>query len=163
MIEINEIWKDIEGYEGFYKISNLGRVKSCERVIIATRRHKLTFVKIKERIRVIRKNHKGYLYVMLNKDGKTKVLKIHRLVAQAFIPNPDNLPCVNHKDEDKTNNIVTNLEWCTHLYNNLYGTRLERIGKAIKGRKVSLETRKKISEARKGRILGHYKTHKKIS
>lgn len=78
------------------------------------------------------KQHKrkdGYIQVALCKNGKIKNFMVHRLVAEAFIPNPNNLPCVNHKDEDKTNN-VDNLEWCTHEYNNNYGTRNERIGKA---------------------------------
>lgn len=73
-----------------------------------------------------RKTLKGYCYVTLYKEGVPKNYFIHRLVALAFIPNPDNLPCVNHIDEDKTNNCVNNLEWCTQAYNNNYGTRTER-------------------------------------
>lgn len=87
------------------------------------------------------KNAGGYLRVMLCNNGKPKLFSVHRLVAQAFIPNPDNLPCVNHKDEDKTNNFVfvredgsvdfdkSNLEWCTHAYNINYGTRNEKMAK----------------------------------
>lgn len=71
----------------------------------------------------------GYLCVSLYKNRKKKTFHVHRLVAEAFIPNPDNLPCVNHKDENKANNSVENLEWCTNKYNNSYGTRNERIGK----------------------------------
>lgn len=77
------------------------------------------------------KNKNGYLRVSLYKNGKQKWLSTHRLVAQAFIPNPLNLPCVNHKDEDKTNNNIENLEWCTHEYNNNYGTRTERMAKPV--------------------------------
>ena len=76
------------------------------------------------------KNAGDYFQVCLNKNGKQKNFYIHRLVAQAFIPNPDNLPCVNHKDENKTNNNVENLEWCTHEYNVNYGTGIERSAKA---------------------------------
>lgn len=72
------------------------------------------------------KDTSGYLKVCLCKNGKPKMFLIHRLVAETFIPNPDNLPCVNHKDEDKTNNWATNLEWCTHKYNNNYGTAIKR-------------------------------------
>lgn len=72
------------------------------------------------------KDKKGYLMVTLCNNGCCKTFKVHRLVAQAFIPNPENLPCVNHKDEDKSNNNVENLEWCTAEYNNNYGTRNKR-------------------------------------
>ena len=72
----------------------------------------------------------GYYYVCLSKNGIVKNYFVHRLVAEVFLPNPDNLPCVNHKDEDKSNNNVDNLEWCTHEYNINYGTRNKRIGKS---------------------------------
>lgn len=97
-----EIFKDIEGYED-YQISNLGNVKS------------LRFGK--EKILKPVKDGKKYLQVVLYKQGKNKVCKVHRLVAQAFIPNSQNLPQINHKDEDKTNNQVNNLEWCDCQYN----------------------------------------------
>lgn len=77
------------------------------------------------------KDSNGYLCVNLSENGKKKKFLIHRLVAQAFIPNPDNLPEVNHKDEDKTNNYVDNLEWCTHEYNINYGTRNKRVAKTV--------------------------------
>lgn len=98
-----EIFKDIEGYEGIYQVSNLGNVKS------------LRFGK--EKILKPVKDGKKYLCVILYKQGKHKQYKIHRLVAQAFIPNSQNLPQINHKDEDKTNNQVNNLEWCDCQYN----------------------------------------------
>lgn len=88
----------------------------------------------------------GYLYVVLSKNGIKKNFHIHRLVAESFIPNPDNLPCVNHKDEDKTNNFCGrpennytdgNLEWCTHEYNLNYGTRNERAAKTMTNGKTS--------------------------
>lgn len=112
-----EIWKDVVGYEGLYQVSNMGRVRSFKR----------------GKVRVLKPNtnKRGYLHVVLSKNNSLKTLRIHRLVAQAFLPNPNNLPQVNHKDEDKTNNIVTNLEYCDAKYNSNYGTRNEKISKII--------------------------------
>ena len=115
-MELKEIWKDIEGYEGLYQVSNMGRVKSLGNN--KTR---------KEKILKSSKSNRGYLVVHLYKEGKVKGYSIHRLVTSAFIPNPNNLPQVNHKDEDKTNNRVDNLEYCDSKYNLNYGTRTERI------------------------------------
>lgn len=109
----NEIWKDIEGYEGMYQVSNLGRVKS-----IKFR---------KEKILKPGRDTYGYLHISLSKNGERKQYLIHRLVAQAFIANPDNLSMINHKDENPSNNRVENLEWCTAKYNNNYGTKIQRI------------------------------------
>lgn len=106
---MKEIWKDIKGYEGLYHISNLGRVKNANGLILSSAN-----------------NGKGYCIVSLYRNGKQKTHRIHRLVAIAFIPNPNNLPEVNHKDEKKENNEVSNLEWCTHDYNCNYGTKNER-------------------------------------
>lgn len=110
-----EIWREVEGYEG-YQVSNFGRVKS------------LNYQRTNQE-RVLRplKISSGYLQVVLWKDRKAKRLLVHRLVAQAYIPNPNNYPQVNHKDEDKTNNCVENLEWVTASYNTNFGTRNERI------------------------------------
>jgi hypothetical protein len=107
---MKEIWKDIKGYEKLYWISNLGRVKS-KRKILKPCVNKRT----------------GYIYVCLTKNNKGKDMVIHRLVAQVFIPNPNNLPQVNHKDENKNNNCVNNLEWCTPKYNCNYGTRNSKL------------------------------------
>lgn len=134
-----EEWKPVKGYEGLYEVSNLGRVKSLN--------YRRTG---KERILKGRKNNWGYLQVILYKDDKRKNYKIHRLVAQAFLPNPDNLPEVNHKDEDKTNNCVDNLEYCNNYYNVNYGTRNERAGKKLKGRKQSeIHIKKRTKKLRK--------------
>ena len=112
---MKEIWRDIKGYEGKYMVSNTGKVKS------------LNYNRTgKEGIMESHVNVYGYLRVKLCKDGRKKWYMINRLVAQAFLPNPDNLPEVNHKDEDKTNNCVENLEWCSKLYNANYGTRSKR-------------------------------------
>lgn len=120
---MEEIWKDIEGYEGLYQVSNLGRVKSLER----WRKGNTKPVLIKEKIKIPRDNGRGYFITFLYKNNKQRNEYIHRLVAMAFIPNPDNLPQVNHKDENKANNCVDNLEWCTCKYNNGYGTKRERL------------------------------------
>lgn len=108
---MEEIWRPIEGYEGLYEISSYGRVRSL----------------IKNIILRLKKEPTGYLRCNLYLNKNMKTVSIHRLVAQAFIPNPNNLPQVNHKDDDKTNNNVTNLEWCTVKYNNDYGTRKEKV------------------------------------
>lgn len=116
-----EEWKDIEGYEGLYQVSNLGRVK----------RSKGKYMK-SERILMLFINTPGYLQVMLCKNNKCKKFTVHRLVANAFIPNPENKPQVNHIDEDKTNIKVSNLEWVTAKENVNHGTRNERSSKKIK-------------------------------
>ena len=124
-----EIWKDIKGYEKLYQVSNLGRVRS----ITHTRKNGKERNHIcvsKGKILTPGKDSSGYMLVVLSKYGKTKSYRIHRLVADTFLKNKNNLKCVNHKDEDKTNNNVNNLEWCTHKYNNNYGTKPQRISKA---------------------------------
>lgn len=113
---MEEIWKDKKDYEGHYQVSNCGRVKS-----------------IKFGKEIILKQHirGGYYSVVLSKNGILKIFKVHRLVAQAFIPNPNNLTEVNHKDENKLNNNVDNMEWCDRTYNNTYGTRIEKCSKKL--------------------------------
>lgn len=108
---MEEIWRPIEGYEGLYEVSSYGRIRSLMKSIILRPK----------------KEPSGYLRCNLYLNKNMKTVSIHRLVAQAFIPNPDNLPQVNHMDEDKTNNRVDNLEWCDSKYNNDYGTRKERV------------------------------------
>ena len=121
----NEIWKDIKGYEGLYQISNKGRVKSLRRAIRVA--EKLGGFRVKgERILLHDVGKFGYHRVHLLKNHKGKHLLVHRLVADAFIDNPMNLPQINHKDENKGNNVVSNLEWCTAKYNSNYGDRTER-------------------------------------
>lgn len=100
---MKEVWKEIEGYDGKYQASNLGRIRKIE--ILKQHDHNL-----------------GYKYVNITKDKQTKHIYVHRLIAQTFIPNLNNLEMVNHKDEDKTNNIPENLEWVTCKENNNYGT-----------------------------------------
>lgn len=131
---MEEVWKDIVGYEGLYQISNLGRVKSLPRP------------KTKGGIMTQHADKRGYKVVVLSKQGKLKVCKIHRLVAEAFIPNPGNLPQINHKDENKQNNCANNLEWCTAKYNANYGTKAmrayatsKRMGKALNEEKPIIQ------------------------
>lgn len=122
-----EIWKDIEGWEGQYQVSNLGRVRSLDRYIEqATRWGTITQKFYKGKIKVLRPLHGGYLGAQMKHERQAKMMLVHRLVADAFIPNPDNLPQVNHRNEDKTDNRVENLEWCDPLYNIRYGTGMAR-------------------------------------
>jgi hypothetical protein len=111
----NEIFCDIEGFENLYQISNLGRVYSL----------------IRGKFLKTCKDKDNYRQITLHKDGKIKNYRIHRLVALAFIPNPLNLPEVNHRDENPSNNRVENLEWCDRKYNNNYGTRTEKCSKPV--------------------------------
>lgn len=109
---MKEIWKSVNGYEGLYEISNLGKVKSLKRNKIL-------------KANIISE----YKHVTLYKNGNAKIFKIHRLVAENYIDNPNKLECVNHKDENKINNNVNNLEWCTKKYNCNYGKRNEKMSK----------------------------------
>lgn len=123
-----ELWKPIAGYEGIYEVSNLGRVKRLaysEKIYKSgvypyVRQHADKILKGS-----ISKSH-GYYVVTLTKNGESKHYLCHRLVAEAFIPNPDNLPFINHKDETRLNNRADNLEWCTPLYNTRYGDAILR-------------------------------------
>ena len=117
---MEEIWRDIKGYEGKYMVSNLGRVKSLNYNNTG-----------KEGIMKGGDDGHGYLQVGLSKDGKVEQCLVHRLVAQAFLENPNNLPEVNHKDENKYNNCMDNLEYCSRSYNINYGTRTEKTCKPV--------------------------------
>ena len=136
-MEIKEEWKNIEEYPD-YMVSNMGNVKS------------LNYKRTREE-KILKQNIvRGYCYVNLCKEGKPKHYQVHRLVAQAFLPNPQNLLEVNHKDENKQNNCVDNLEWCSHTYNVNYGTRNKKTSIAHKGLKHTQETKEKMSIAHKG-------------
>lgn len=111
---MTEIWKDIAGYEGLYQVSNLGRVKSCQKVVKHPKGGEKT---LKEKFRVLAKDLYGYEVVDLYKEGKGKMYKVHRLVAQMFLDNYYNKPQVNHINGIKTDNCVSNLEWSTNSEN----------------------------------------------
>lgn len=126
----NEIWKDIPGYEGVFQVSTLGNVKAIERRVRCADRLGGFRIK-KERIIKHDVGKHGYHRVVLRFNNSEKKYLVHRLVAEAFVDNPDNLPQVNHKDENKGNNSAANLEWCTAKYNSNYGerTRLTAVAK----------------------------------
>lgn len=119
-----EIWKDVIGYEGIYQVSNTGKIK---RIGVYTNQ----FGKTWEAERVLKPatKPKGYMFVQLSKDGKASPKHVHRLVAEAFTPNPQNKPTVNHKNGDKSNNSVENLEWATYTENNMHSVRILGNGK----------------------------------
>jgi hypothetical protein len=129
----NEIWKDVIGFEDAFQVSNLGRIKRKAfnfNIFNGVNSFRKAHI-VKPQLRV-----GGYYHVSLSYKGKVYTKLVHRLVAMAFIPNPNNYPQVNHKDEDKANNCVENLEWCTAKYNSNYGTRVERhkrlVGKTVR-------------------------------
>lgn len=133
---MTEIWKDIEGYESLYQVSNLGRVKRGNRFL---------------KFEII---NKGYVRVGLCKDGKQTRFFVHRLVAQAFIPNPDNLPIINHKDHNPLNNCVDNIEWCDYYYNSTYdGARKMAVTTRRKNNNyvITDDTRQKMRNAKVGK------------
>lgn len=127
----NEIWKDIAGYEVLYQVSNLGRVKSLG-----------NYKSRREKILKPNPDKDGYLHVILCKNGKGKNKSVQQLVLGAFDSNPNNLTEVNHKDENKANNRLDNLEWCDPKYNRNYGTRNERIAKKLSKQVMCVETGK---------------------
>lgn len=122
MRTLSETWRDIPEFEGLYQVSNIGNVRSVDRCLPDKNGR---YVSHKGKILAPQQND-GYVYVMLSKDGKQYSCKVHRLVAMAFIPNRENLPYINHKDENKSNNCVDNLEWCSKAYNDRYGATPER-------------------------------------
>ena len=137
-----EKWKDIDGYEGLYQVSTMGRVRSF---------HK--FRGVKQRILQPKRCTNGYLSVALVKDKIITYKLIHRLVAQTFIDNPCNYPQVNHKNEVITDNQVNNLEWCTAKYNSNYGTHIQRLSESKRGWHPSEE----VIEGMRQRMIERHK------
>ena len=137
---MSEAWADIKGYEGLYQVSTLGRIKSLPRRGTYSEVH---ILKVSD-------DGKGYLQVGLCKNSIYKSHKVHRLVAEAFIANPDNLPEVNHKYENKSNCHVSNLEWCDRSYNVNYGSRTSKTQKPV------------IQLTKSGEILTTYESLSKV-
>lgn len=144
---INEEWRDIVGYEGLYQVSNLGRIKS-----LGNDKTK------KEKILKPQLYKNGYYRIWLYKNGNKKRYLVHRLVALAFIPNSNNLPCVNHKDEDKSNNSVENLEWCSVSYNINFGNRNKLVGEinVIKLKNHKLLSKPVLQFDLEGNLIAEY-------
>lgn len=135
-----EIWKDIKGYEGSYMVSNYGRVKSLKKYIESYNHTRTQYRP--EKILKQYKSKWGYMRVYLTQNSIKKMYAVHRLVASAFIDNPNNKPCVNHIDNDRSNNHLDNLEWCTYKENNNWAKK--------QGRRVFTEEwKQKISATRK--------------
>ena len=147
-----EKWKPIAGYEGLYEVSNLGNVRSLDRVIRA--KHNSTALRKGRILTPFYEEKKGYYQVALSKDGKEKKQRVHRLVAVAFLDNPFNYTDINHKDEIKTNNNVNNLEWCSREYNNNYGTKPQRTSATLKERyrNIRAEVEPQKSEVEDGNV-----------
>lgn len=137
MSKLVEEWRPIKEYEGLYEVSDWGNVRSIKRIISFLVKGKYEGKRIFE-MKMLKKHKIGdYEAVSLLRNSKSKTFSVHRLVAEAFIPNQDNLPQVNHIDENKANNAAWNLEWCTAQYNMNYGTRNKRSGEKLKNCKVS--------------------------
>lgn len=125
-----EIWKPVVGYEEFYQVSNFGRVRSLDRYVSHSKDENSLYLK-KGKILSERDNGHGYKAVHLTVKKITKDKYVHRLVTEAFLPNPNNLPEVNHKDENPANNCLDNVEWCTSQYNDLYGNHRKNLSKPV--------------------------------
>lgn len=124
-----QVWKSVVGYEGLYEVSNHGNVRSLDRTIIENNTGKER--SIKGITLSITNSKRGYRVVVLCKDGNEKMKNVHQLVAQAFISNPENKPCINHKDFNRLNNHIENLEWCTYAENNLHSVDEGKKGKTV--------------------------------
>lgn len=146
-----EEWKYIRGYNNAYQISDKGRVKSLKRKVVAQKNHKTYFTSIPEKIMSLNVNSKGYHVVKLSVNGKYKSVYVHRLVANAYVPNPNGKPEVNHKDGVKTNNTPSNLEWTTRKENAHHA--IEALGVSIYG---SNNPRSKLT---KNKVLSILKNH----
>lgn len=164
---MEEIWKDIEGYEGKYQVSNLGRVKSLKRKCNVLNGYRT----VNEKILNLNKNRYGYVTVNLSKNNKNKICTIHRLVATAFIPNPENKPQVNHIDGNKTNNIVENLEWVSKEENMQHAVntgllkfteeRNHKISLALKDKNKTQAHKENMSKSMKGKKHYYKSKHPK--
>ena len=151
---MNEVWKDIIGYEGFYQVSNMGRVRSLDRDIID--KNGIVY-SLKGSMREVSSSSRGYQDIGLSKDGEQKTFFIHRLVAESFIPNPKSLPIVNHIDGDKRNNVVTNLEWVNNSQNILHA-----VETGLRGSKRNDNLKKEPVVTKKEKILNTYESNPEL-
>lgn len=135
---MNEIWKDVRGFEGLYQVSNLGNIKSS----------------YTKKIRKPGNNGTGYYYVNLRKNNKSFNHYVHRLVAEAFLDNPNGYSCVNHKDENPSNNCIDNLEWCSYEYNNNYGNHRKNLSKSGSKAIIQWKNGTKIREWESAKVAG---------
>lgn len=141
-----EEWRPVKGFEGLYEVSNLGRVRSMDRWYMHMGRGYVKHLEFHKGRIMKQQENKGYPIVKIYKEGKCTTRQVHRLVAETFIPNPNNMPIVNHKDENPKNNNVNNLEWCTQGYNVHYGGGLDRLVKSNEYRMRTIEQLTKSGE-----------------
>lgn len=144
---VEVVRKPVVGYEGYYEVDQFGRVYALDRVITVNDNGRTYDKPLKGKQMKQSMHSKGYKTVSLTKYGKTKTIYVHRIVAEAFIPNPNDLPFINHIDEDKTNNFVENLEWCTEQYNSTYGKARQKQANALRGKKHTKEHNEKIGKS----------------
>ena len=155
MVEKKIERRPVKGYDGYYEVDENGNIYSLDRTVRVVDGTRVYDKPLKgKRLTPIKKSN-GYLSVGLVRNGHRKIEYIHRIVAEAFLENPNNYNCINHKDEDKTNNFADNLEWCTNEYNLNYGTARKRQSRALKGKKHTQEHNKKISKGVKA-YFGSY-------
>lgn len=160
---LKEQWKQVKGYEKQYLVSNFGKVKSLQRLVNHPKKGKQI---VRERTLKQSKSRKGYMRVCLSKEGNHKMFSVHRLVADAFINNKYNKPCINHIDGNKNNNIVDNLEWCTneenqsHAWNNGMKVRIYKNATSkypgVSWSKIGKKWIAQISINNKRNFLGYY-------
>ena len=143
----NEIWKDVIGYKGFYQVSNLGRIRSLDRTV----ERGCSYLPIKGKVLTGHINGDGYHFIGLCKNNIRKFLAIHRIVAQAFIKNKYDKPCIDHIDGNRLNNNVENLQWCTNKENMNNPISIKRMSKSLKGRSFSKTHKEKIGLANRNR------------
>lgn len=151
LVDMKEVFKDVVGWEGIYQVSNTGRVKSLDREVLH-RGHKRF---VEGRILIPTTDKDGYQQVHLAKNGNRYLGRVHRLVAKAFIDNPKNLPIINHKDRNTSNNLVDNLEWCTYKYNSNY--------KDTQQRKARAREKKVYQYTKKGELVAVHPSPKKAA
>lgn len=156
---VEVVRKPVKGYEGYYEVDQFGRVFGLNRIVEVEDNGRVYQKPVKGKQMKQSVHTAGYKTVSLTKKGKTKTEFVHRIVAQAFLDNPNNLPFVNHRDEDRTNNFVENLEWCTVSYNSTYNNVHKKRAKKLVGIPHTDEHKEKISKS----LKEYYQTNKSAS